>query len=117
MRKCTSKTLCSDCPKRGACPVRVRRDKRARRPMSNSASTELVRRACAVLDTGWFSCLDLGVRLYGKPRAGRSARMSVMVRARRPLNRLIELGVAAARRNALGVTEYTVLPEWKEVLR
>ena len=116
MKKCRRKTLCIDCDIRQSCPTAVRRDKRARRPMADSASMELMRRAALVLETGWYSCHALGVELYGSPGRGQKERMSIMVRARRPLNKLGRLGVLAAMAGPNRVTEYTVLPGWREVL-
>lgn len=116
MKKCRLKTLCIDCGMRPECPVVRRRDKRARRPMADSASMELMRRAALVLETGWYSCHALGVALYGSPGRGRKERMSIMVRARRPLNKLGRLGVLAARAGPGRAAEYTVLPGWREVL-
>lgn len=116
MRRCRRKTLCADCPGRAGCPAAVRRDKRARRPMADSASMDLLRRAAEVLESGWYTCEQLGAALYGPPRQQtRSGRMSIMVRARRPVNRLCKMGVLAARPGTRGV-EYTLLPEGREVL-
>lgn len=116
MKKCVLKRLCIDCPIRDTCPIAVRRDKRARRPMADSASRELVERAAAVLETGWYSCFGLGLALYGEPRPGKKGRMAIMVRARRPLNKLGRLGVLAARAGTGRTMEYTVLPGWREVV-
>ena len=116
MRRCRLKTLCIDCGARQSCPVSVRRDKRARRPMADSASMELMRRAALVLETGWYSCHALGVALYGSPGRVKKERMSIMVRARRPLNKLGKLGVLAARAGPWRAAEYTMLPGWREVL-
>ena len=116
MKKCRLKRLCLDCPDRASCPRCVREDKRARRPMADSASMELVERAAAVLEAGWHSCYSLGCALYGGPATCRKARMAVMVKARRPVNRLRKLGVLATRPGAGGVVEYTLLPGWRESL-
>ena len=116
MRKCRLKILCVDCGMRPECPAAIRRDKRARRPMADSASRELMERAARVLETGWHSCRALGEALYGEPGPGKKERMANMVKARRPLNKLGRLGVLAARKGRSGVAEYTVLPGWKEVL-
>ena len=116
MKKCRLKCLCTDCGIRATCPIAVRRDKRARRPMADSASRELVERAAAVLEAGWHTSLSLGTALYGAPAPGKKARMACMVKARRPLNRLGRLGVLAARPGRGGGTEYTLLPGWREVL-
>lgn len=116
MRKCRLKRLCLDCPDRASCPKRVRKDKRARRPMADSASRELVERAAAVLEAGWHTSLSLGTALYGAPAPGKKARMGCMVRARRPLNKLGRLGVLATRPGKGGAAEYTLLPGWREAL-
>lgn len=116
MRKCRRRTLCVDCPDRESCPRSVRRDKRARRPMADSASRELLERAAAVLERGWHSCRALGVAMYGDPGPGKKERMAVMVKARRPLNRFRRLGVLAAKAGPGGTAEYTLLPGWREVL-
>ena len=84
--------------------------------MAASASRELVDRAAAVLETGWYSCRALGVALYGDPGGGKKERMAVMVKARRPLNKLGRLGVLAVRVGRGRVAEYTLLPGWKEAL-
>ncbi len=115
MRKCRLKRLCIDCPKRAACPACVRRNKRARRPMADSASPALVRRAAAILATGWHSCKALGVAMYGDPGPGRKEQMANMVKARRPINRLLKLGMLAVRPGR-GGAEYTALPGWEEVV-
>ena len=116
MRKCVLKRLCIDCSMRDTCPAAVRRDKRARRPMADSASRALMERAAAVLETGWHSCRDLGVALYGDPGPGKKERMASMVKARRPLNRFGRLGVLAVRSSRGRVAEYTLLPGWREAL-
>lgn len=116
MRRCRRKGLCSDCSERGSCPAEVRRERRSRRPMADSASMQLMRRAAQILDSGWYTCEQLGVALYGSPAQTRSGRMSVMVRARRPVNRLLKMGVLAVRPGANGAVEYTLLPDGKEVL-
>lgn len=117
MKKCVLKRLCIDCAIRDTCPAAVRRDKRARRPMADSASKELLERAAAVLETGWHSCRDLGRALYGEPKPGKKGRMASMVKARRPLNKFGRLGVLASRVGPGKVTEYTLLPGWREVVR
>ena len=114
--KCRLKVLCSDCQKRRACPASVRRDKRARRPMADSASRELLKRAADVLEAGWYSCRQLAVALYGEPRPTKEGRMSGMVRARRPINRLYRMGVLAVRPGPDGSAEYTLLPGGREAL-
>jgi hypothetical protein len=116
MKKCALKCLCIDCPTRDTCPAAVRRDKRARRPMADSASRELLERAAAVLETGWYTSLGLGRALYGEPKPGRKGRMASMVKARRPLNRLRRLGVLVSRAGPGKVAEYTLIPDWREVL-
>lgn len=116
MRKCALKRLCIDCPARDTCPPAVRRDKRARRPMADSASRELMERAAAVLETGWYSSLGLGRALYGEPKPGKKGRMASMVKARRPLNKFGRLGVLASRTGPGKMAEYTLLPGWREVL-
>lgn len=82
--------------------------------MAGSASTALVRRAAEVLATGWYSCEALGRALYGEPRPGRSGRMSIMVRARRPINKLYRMGALAVRPDVRGTAEYTLLPDGGE---
>lgn len=77
--------------------------------MAASASPELVRRAAEILATGWYTCESLGRALYGEPRPGKSGRMSIMVRARRPINRLYRMGMLAVRPNSRGTAEYTLL--------
>jgi len=116
MKKCRLKCLCIDCSIRDTCPIAVRRDKRARRPMADSASRGLMERAAAVLETGWYSCRALGVALYGDPGGGKKERMAAMVKARRPLNKFGRLGVLAARVGPGRVAEYTLLPGWREVV-
>ena len=116
MRRCRRKGLCSDCREREDCPAEVRRERRSRRPMADSASMQLMRRAAKILESGWYTCEQLGIALYGYPPQTRSGRMSIMVRARRPVNRLCRMGVLAARPGANGAVEYTLLPEGKEVL-
>lgn len=116
MKKCRIQCLCIDCGMRATCPAAVRRDKRARRPMADSASRELVERAAAVLETGWHTCLALGRALYGEPAPEKKARMACMVKARRPLNRLRRMGVLATRPGSGRAAEYTLLPGWREVL-
>lgn len=116
MRRCRRKGLCSDCKERGNCPAEVRRERRSRRPMADSASMELMRRAAGLLASGWYTCERLGAALYGTPDKTRSGRMSVMVRARRPINRMLKMGLLAVRRGERGAAEYTLLPEGKEVL-
>lgn len=122
MRKCRRTCLCSACPVRDGCPRKVRLDKRSRRPLAASASLDLVRRAASVLATGWFTSYRLGTALYGVPAQTKSGRMGVMVRARRPLNRLLAMGVLAVRpRPRRGcmpgtVSEYTITPEGLEAL-
>ena len=85
--------------------------------MADSASLGLMRRAARILATGWYTCETLGVKLYGKTPSSRNERMSIMVRARRPINRLGRLGVLAVRRSAGHTAEYTLLPDGEEVLR
>lgn len=114
--RCRRKCLCSDCPERGSCPSRTRRGKRSRRPMADSASRGLLLRAAGVLETGWFTSEGLGVALYGEPAPTRSGRMSIMVRARRPINRLYRMGVLAVRPGPRGAAEYILLPGGKEAL-
>lgn len=116
MRKCRRRCPCADCPERGGCPASVRRNKRARRPMADSASVVLLRKAADVLESGWYTSEKLGTALYGEPKNTRSGRMSIMVRARRPINRLRKMGVLAVRRGERGVAEYTLLPGGREVL-
>jgi len=116
MKKCRLKCLCIDCSIRDTCPLAVRRDKRARRPMADSASRGLLERAAAVLETGWYSSLGLGRALYGEPKPGRKGRMASMVKARRPLNKFGRLGVLASRAGPGRAREYTLLPGWREVL-
>lgn len=111
--KCRKRMLCSLCPSFRTCPASVRRNKRARRTKADSAGPELVRRAAAILETGWFSCHDLALQLFGQPKPGRSGLMSILVRARRPINRLKALGVLAVRPNAVGSAAYT-LTDWPE---
>lgn len=77
--------------------------------MADSASPALLGRAAAVLATGWYSCEALGRALYGEPRPGKSGRMSIMVRARRPINRLYRMGMLAVRPDGRGTAEYTLL--------
>lgn len=84
--------------------------------MADSASRALLERAGAVLETGWYSCLALGRALYGEPKPGKKGRMASMVKARRPLNRFSRLGVLAARVGHGRVSEYTLLPGWREAL-
>lgn len=85
--------------------------------MAASASRELMKRAADVLETGWYTCEKLGAALYGAPaQMSRTERMSIMVRARRPINRLYRLGVLAVRPGASGAAEYTLLPDGKEML-
>lgn len=115
MRKCRLRRLCIDCPDRAACPACVRRDKRARRPMADSAGPELTRRAAETLAGGWYSCKALGLALYGDPGPGRKEKMANMVKARRPINRLMKLGVLAVRPGGRGA-EYTALPGWEEAV-
>lgn len=116
MKACRRKVLCVDCPDRKSCPQSVRRDKRARRPMADSASPALLRRAAAVLESGWYSCKALGIALYGEPGPGKKERMANMVKARRPVNKLRKMGVLAVRAGSGRVAEYTLLPGWREVL-
>jgi len=116
MRKCRLRRLCIDCPDRKSCPAGVRRNKRARRPMADSAGPARTRRAAEVLAAGWYSCKALGVALYGDPGPGRKEQMANMVKARRPINRLMKLGALAVRPGA-GGAEYTALPGWEELVR
>lgn len=76
----------------------------------------LMKRATDVLATGWYTCEQLGRALYGAPAPTRSGRMSIMVRARRPINKLYRMGVLAVRRGLGGAAEYTLLPDGREVL-
>jgi len=115
MKKCRLSRLCSACPDRRTCPSKVRAEKRARRPLADKASRELLTRAASHLATGWYTCRTLGEALYGPPKPGYSGRMSIMVRARRTVNWLRERGLLAVRPNAQGVAEYTLLPEGLEV--
>ena len=116
MRQCRLRRVCTDCERRFECPAAVRRDKRARRPMSDSASTDLLRRAARILSTDWHTCETLGMALYGAPGPGRKERMSIMVRARRPINRLRKMGVLAVRPGVRRSVEYTLLPGGVEAL-
>ena len=109
--KCRKKINCSQCPSYKTCPASMRRDKRARRTKADIAGPELVRRAAAILETGWFSCHDLALKLFGQPKPGQSGLMSILVRARRPINKLKALGVLAVRPNAAGSAAYT-LTDW-----
>ena len=84
--------------------------------MASSASLDLLRRAAAVLAGGWYTSAGLGEALYGSPRPGRSGRMSIMVRARRPINRLYAMGVLAVRPGKGRAAEYTLLPGGMEAL-
>lgn len=111
--KCMRKMTCRTCPSRKRCPASMRRDKRARRAKTDSASNAAIAAAASVLETGWFTCYELGVRLFGEPKPGKSGRMNIMVRARRPVNRLKALGVLAVRPNAAGAAAYT-LTDWPE---
>lgn len=115
MKKCRLSRLCSECPDRKTCPSKVRADKRARRPLTDKASRELLTRAATLLAKGWYSCETLGVALYGEPKPGRTGRMSIMVRARRTVNWMRQRGLLAVRPDARGVAEYTLLPEGLEV--
>lgn len=113
--RCKKKTLCVDCPSLRSCPKSVKRDKRRRRPLSESASLDLVRRAAGILSEGWFSTEALAARLYHADMHTRVSRMSAMVRARRPLNKLKSMGMVAVRRTD-GPLEFTLLDYGKEVL-
>lgn len=117
MKQCRRKELCVDCADRATCPAAVRRNKRTRRPMACSASLALMRRAARVLAEGWYTCETLGTALYGAPKPGRGGRMSIMVRARRPVNRLYRMGLLAVRPGMRGAAEYTLLPGGEEALR
>ena len=118
MRKCRKPCLCSDCPDRRSCPSKVRLDKRARRPLALSASPALLRRAAAVLGTGWYTVARLGEALYGRADT-HVGRKSAEVRARRPVNLLLRRGFLITRPvqtpNRTG-TEYTISPEGLEAL-
>ena len=84
--------------------------------MADNASLSLLKRAAAHLALGWLSCFDLGVALYGEPAPEKKGRMNIMVRARRPINRLLKLGLLAMRVNSAGVREYMLLPDGVEAL-
>lgn len=123
MNKCRRQIRCSVCASRDGCPAAVRREKDRWNPKSKSASIALLRKAACELQGNWLTVEDLGRRMYGEA-IGRKARMSIMVRARRAVNRLREMGLTATRvgprsaqgRYVRGVPEYTVLPECLEVL-
>lgn len=116
MRKCRLPRLCSECCLRNDCPRSVRQDKRNRRTKATTASIHLMKRAACILATGWYSCEGLGSKLYGEvEKTNRTQRMSNMVRARRPINRMKKMGVLAVRPSPKGVAEYTLLPEGLEI--
>lgn len=83
---------------------------------SSTASLSLVRRAAAALAHGWLTSEDLGRELYGACPTERIPRMSLMVRARRPVNVLRRMGLLAVRPGARGAMEYTLLPGAMEEL-
>lgn len=78
--------------------------------MADSAGAGLLARAARALRGRWLSVSELARVLYGASSGTRSSRMSGMVRARRPVNKLRKLGLVAVRATG-GVAEYTLLPE------
>ena len=70
----------------------------------------LMRRVAHVLEDAWASSADVAAALYGPVPTERMARISALVRARRPLNKLRKFGFAAVRVVG-GRVEYRLLQD------